>query len=127
MKGTRMTESLEIKPIGTVIGGRVEPTDDHWTGTAIIRLNPDFPVAVVQGLEEFSHLLVVWHFHRSSPNDVTLHARSPRNNPDWPPTGTFVHRNHRRPNQLAQSFPPLLKVHRFNLHSPHLSPINAHP
>lgn len=36
-------ESLEITPIGTVVGGRTEPTDDHWGGTAIIRLNSDFP------------------------------------------------------------------------------------
>src|SRR5205807_1052770 len=76
-EGERM-KSLEIKPIGTVVGGRTEPTDDHWSGTAIIRLNPDFPAEVVQGLEEFSHLLVVWHFHMASSDDVALHARSPR-------------------------------------------------
>ncbi len=56
-----MTQALEIKPI--VVGGRTEPTDDHWTENAIVRLEPAFPVEVVQGLEEFSHLLVVWHFH----------------------------------------------------------------
>ncbi len=43
-----MTKSLEIKPIATVVGGRTEPTDDRWTGTAIIRLNPEFPVEVVR-------------------------------------------------------------------------------
>ncbi|MGW2020361.1 hypothetical protein [Streptomyces sp. NPDC001927] len=37
-----MTQSLEITSIGTVVGGRVEPTDDHWGGQAIIRLHPDF-------------------------------------------------------------------------------------
>lgn len=78
-----MSESLEIKPVATVVGGRTEPTDDHWTGTAIIRLNPDFAVEVVQGPEEFSHLVIVWHFHKASPDDVALHARSPRNNPEW--------------------------------------------
>ncbi|MFE2595790.1 SAM-dependent methyltransferase [Streptomyces sp. NPDC059396] len=122
-----MTKSLEIKPIATVVGGRTEPIDDHWTGTAIIRLNPDFPVEVVQGLEEFSHLLVVWHFHKASPEDVALHARSPRNNPEWPSTGTFVHRNHRRPNQLAQSFPRLLKVDGLDLHVTDLDAIDGSP
>ena len=97
--------SLEIVPIGVVVGGRAEPTDDHWTGPAIIRLNPDFPPEVVQGLDEFSHLLVVWHFHRASPADGAVHSRSPRSHPAWPSTGTFVHRNHPAPNQLAQSFP----------------------
>lgn len=92
-----MTAALQIQPIGVVVGGRTQPTDDHWTEQAIIRLDPGFPAETVQGLDEFSHLVVVWHFHQASPADVALHARSPRNNPDWPPTGTFVHRNHRLP------------------------------
>ncbi len=121
------TGSLEITPIGVVLGGRTEPTDDYWGGVAIIRLNPEFPPEVVQGLEEFSHLLVVWHFHQASPDDVALHARSPRNNPAWPPTGTFVHRNHRRPNQLAQSFPRLLKVDGLDLHVTDLDAIDGTP
>ncbi|MEW1677982.1 SAM-dependent methyltransferase [Streptomyces noursei] len=120
-------KSLEIKPIGTVVGGRTEVTDDQWSGTAIIRLNPDFPVEVVQGLEEFSHLLVVWHFHLATPADVALHARSPRNNPQWPATGTFAHRNHRRPNQLAQSFPRLLKVDGLDLHVEDLDAVDGTP
>lgn len=122
-----MTKSLEIKPIGIVVGGRTAPTDDHWSGTAIIRLNADFPAEVVQGLEEFSHLLVVWHFHQASPGDVALHARSPRGNPQWPVTGTFVHRNHRRPNQLAQSFPRLLRVDGLDLHVADLDAIDGSP
>ena len=38
-----MTQALEIRPIGIVGGGRTEPADDHWTGNAIIRLDPAFP------------------------------------------------------------------------------------
>ncbi|TMR33359.1 SAM-dependent methyltransferase [Actinomadura geliboluensis] len=122
-----MAQPLEIRPIGHVVGGRTEPTDDHWGGAAVIRLNSDFPAEVVQGLEEFSHLIVVWHFHEASPDDVALHARSPRNDPQWPPSGTFVHRNHRRPNQLAQSFPRLLKVDGLDLHVADLDAIDGTP
>ncbi|WP_331751013.1 TrmO family methyltransferase (plasmid) [Streptomyces globisporus] len=39
-----------------------------------------------------------------------IHARSPRNNPRWPATGPFAHRNHRRLNQLAISYPRLLGI-----------------
>jgi hypothetical protein len=67
------------------------------------------------------------NFHRASPDDVTLHARSPRGNPAWPPTGTFVHRNHRRPNQLAQSFPRLLKIDGLDLHVTDLDAIDGTP
>ncbi|WP_372412665.1 SAM-dependent methyltransferase [Streptomyces luteireticuli] len=121
-------EPIKVEPIATVIGGRVDPTDDHWGGTrAIIRLDPAYPLEVVQGLEEFSHLIVVWQFHRASPQDIALHARSPRNNPRWPATGTFVHRNHRRPNQLATSFPRLLSVDGLDLHVADLDAVDGTP
>ncbi|MFF5563574.1 SAM-dependent methyltransferase [Streptomyces sp. NPDC012623] len=121
-----MVRALEIKPIGMVVGGRPEVADDYWGGVdSVIRLNPDYPTEVVQGLEEFSHLIVVWHFDRASPGDVALHARSPRNNPSWPPSGTFAHRNHRRPNQLATSFPRLLKVEGLDLHVTDLDAVDG--
>ncbi|WP_041820442.1 TrmO family methyltransferase domain-containing protein [Streptomyces davaonensis] len=104
--------TLEIKPIGVVVAGRRDVADDYWGGIeSVIQLDEDeFPLDSVQGLQEFSHLVVVWHFDQASPSDVEYHARSPRGNPQWPATGTFAHRNHRRPNQLAQSFPRLLGV-----------------
>ncbi|MFE0421816.1 SAM-dependent methyltransferase [Streptomyces sp. NPDC058953] len=122
-----MAQELKISPVGIVVGGRTEPTDDRWTGDAVIRLDPAFPAEVVQGLAEFSHLVVVWHFHLASPDDVALHARSPRNDPRWPATGTFVHRNHRRPNQLAQSFPRLLSVDGLDLHVTDLDAVDGSP
>lgn len=102
---------IEITPIAFVVGGHANVLDDYQGGTeAIIRLHHTYPVETLQGIEEFSHLTVTWHFHLARPEDVELHARSPRSNPRWPATGTFVHRNHRRPNQLAISYPRLIGV-----------------
>ncbi|MCX4826857.1 TrmO family methyltransferase [Streptomyces sp. NBC_01142] len=110
-------ESIEVPVIGRVVGGHAGRIDDYKGGVvSIIRLNPDFPHETLQGLEEFSHLQVVWHFHEGSPNDVALHARSPRDNPAWPATGTFVHHNHRRPARIAISYPRLLRVNGLDLH-----------
>ncbi|MFI5690002.1 SAM-dependent methyltransferase [Streptomyces sp. NPDC051636] len=120
--------TLRIEPIGTVVGGRTEVSDDNWGGVeCIIRLDPKFPLEVVKGLDEFSHLIVTWHFSQASPTDVALHARSPRNNPRWEPSGTFAHRNHRRPNQLATSFPRLLKVDGLDLHVTDLDAVDGTP
>ncbi|MEU6485674.1 SAM-dependent methyltransferase [Streptomyces sp. NPDC046887] len=119
---------LSITPIGRVVGGRTVVADDFWGGVeAVIRLDASYPEEVVQGLADFSHLVVVWHFDQTSADDVALHARSPRNNPAWPPTGTFVHRNHRRPNQLATSFPRLLKVDGLDLHVTDLDAVDGTP
>ncbi|MCQ8773090.1 SAM-dependent methyltransferase [Streptomyces telluris] len=121
-------QSFEINSIATVVGGHTTPADDHQGGVeSIIRLHPHYPLETLQGIEEFSHLTVVWHFHRVTPDDVALHARSPRGDARWPATGTFVHRNHRRPNQLALSFPRLLHVQGRDLHVTDLDAIDGTP
>ena len=71
--------SLQIEPIGEVVEGRSEVADDYWGGVeSVIELAEGTPPDAVQGLEEFSHLVVVWHFHQAAPSDVEYHARSPR-------------------------------------------------
>ncbi|MQS05702.1 SAM-dependent methyltransferase [Streptomyces alkaliphilus] len=121
-------DPIQLQPIATVIGGHLEPADDYQGGVeSIIRLNDTYPPETLRGIEEFGHLVVVWHFHRATPSDVALHARSPRNDPRWPATGTFVHRNHRRPNQLAVSFPRLLRVSGLDLHVTDLDAVDGTP
>ncbi|MET8217560.1 SAM-dependent methyltransferase [Streptomyces hirsutus] len=106
-----MVSTYEVRPIATVVGGHTRVLDDYQGGVrSIIRLHDEYPLETLQGIEEFSHLTVTWRFHLARPEDVQLHARSPRGNTRWPATGTFVHRNHRRPNQLAISYPRLLDV-----------------
>ncbi|GGV26839.1 tRNA (N6-threonylcarbamoyladenosine(37)-N6)-methyltransferase TrmO [Kitasatospora herbaricolor] len=123
-----MPEPIVVTPVATVVGGHREPADDYQGGVqSVIRLNPDYPLDAVQGLQDFSHLTVTWHFHLASPDDVELHARSPRGNPRWPATGTFAHRNHRRPNQLAISYPRLLKVDGLDLHVTDLDAVHGTP
>ncbi|WP_019070781.1 TrmO family methyltransferase domain-containing protein [Streptomyces hokutonensis] len=110
-------QSIEVPVVATVVGGHTGRLDDFKGGVeSIIRLRPDYPVETLQGIEEFSHLQVTWSFNFGSPDDVALHARSPRDNPAWPATGTFVHHNHRRPARLATSFPRLLRVDGRDLH-----------
>lgn len=120
--------SFQVESIATVVGGHTTPGDDYQGGVeSTIRLHERFPLEILQGIEEFSHLQVTWHFHRASPDDVALHARSPRNNPAWPATGTFVHRNHRRPNQLATSHPRLLGVEGRDIHVTDLDAVDGTP
>jgi tRNA (adenine37-N6)-methyltransferase len=120
--------SLEVETIATVVGGHITPADDYQGGVeSVIRLHDRFPLETLQGIEEFSHLEVTWHFHQASAEDVALHARSPRNNPAWPETGTFVHRNHRRPNQLATSHPQLMRVEGRDIYVTDLDAVDGTP
>lgn len=119
---------IEITAVAQVVAGHADPVEDFQGGVeSIIRVNEDFPLETLTGLTDFSHLEVLWRFHRASPADVVLHARSPRNNSAWPATGTFVHRNHRRPNQLGVSHPKLLGVDGRDLHVTDLDAVIGTP
>ncbi|MFF3786340.1 TrmO family methyltransferase [Streptomyces sp. NPDC001933] len=104
-------EYIQVPVIAKVVGGHKDRLDDYKGDvTSIIRLVPNIPEDALQGIEEFSHLEVIWHFSLGSDNDIELEPRSPRGNPDWPATGGLVHRNHRRPARIGVSYPRLLQV-----------------
>ncbi|MFD4575000.1 SAM-dependent methyltransferase [Streptomyces sp. NPDC058417] len=120
--------TYEVRAIATVVGGHTRVQDDYQGGVeSIIRMDGAFPLETLQGIEEFSHLTVTWHFHQARPEDVQLHARSPRGNAQWPATDTFVHRHHRRPNQLAVSYPRLLGVDGRDLRVTELDAVEGTP
>ena len=68
---------IELEPVGTVRGGRAEVVDDDWGPVkARIELDPArFGPESLAGLEDFSHLVVVYHFHLADPAKVELLAR----------------------------------------------------
>lgn len=122
-------ELFEVVPVARVVGGRIEPTDDYWGGTpAIIRIDDErFGADATAGLDEFSHLEIVFRFHLTDPTDLNLGARRPRDNPEWPPVGIFGHRNMRRLNWLGVSRCRLLKVDGLDLHVEELDAVDGTP
>jgi tRNA (Thr-GGU) A37 N-methylase len=125
-----MTDTtITVTPIAHIVGGRIEPTDDYWGGThAIIRIDDQrFDEQSTKGLDAFSHLEVVFHFHLTDQSDLNLGARRPRNNQDWPEVGIFGHRNMRRVNWLGVSRCRLLKVDGLDLHVEDLDAVNGTP
>ncbi len=122
-------QSFQVEPVAHVIGGRVEPTDDYWGGTrSIIRIDGTrFAADATAGLDEFSHLEIVFRFHLTDPTDLNLGARRPRDNPDWPKVGIFGHRNMRRLNWLGVSRCRLIKVDGLDLHVEELDAVDGTP
>lgn len=101
-----------VKPIGIVSSPREEAKDDNWGGViSIIQLDEtQFTDEVTSGLEEFSHVEVVYHFHKVDHTKIETKARRPRNNPNWPKVGIFAQRAKGRPNLLGVSCCKLCKV-----------------
>ncbi|SEH03050.1 tRNA-Thr(GGU) m(6)t(6)A37 methyltransferase TsaA [Nonomuraea solani] len=122
-------EPIIVEAVGTVIGGRTEAFDDDWnTEQAVIRLDATrYEPGSVAGLDTFSHVEVVFQFHRVDPASVHTSARRPRGNPDWPEVGIFAQRGKNRPNRLGVSRCRLLAVDGLDLHVRGLDAIDGSP
>jgi tRNA-Thr(GGU) m(6)t(6)A37 methyltransferase TsaA len=120
---------IALEPVGVVVGGRRGNFDDDWGAVeALIRLDAErFGPAAVAGLGEFSHLVVVFHFHLVPESAVETGARRPRGNPDWPEVGMFAQRAKMRPNRLGASSCALLGVDGLDLHVRGLDAIDGTP
>ena len=101
-----------MTPIGTVTSARDQPLDDDWDGVpASITLDAgQFTAEALSGLDEFSHVEVVYVFDRVDPDAVQTGARHPRGNADWPRVGIFAQRGKGRPNRLGVTVCELLAV-----------------
>jgi len=120
-------QPIEVLPIAHIVGGKAEVADDYWGGNqSIIRIDERFPVESTSGLDTFSHLEIVFHFHLEAAN-YNPGARSPRNNPDWPKVGLFGHRNMARPNRIGVSRCRLIKVDGLDLHVEELDAVDGTP
>ena len=122
-----MTDRIVLTPIGVVRGGRTRLFEDHW-GPVVSRLVLDPSVvdpAATDGLSEFSHIEVVFHFHQET--RVRRGAAHPRGNPAWPPVGVLAGHSPVRPNHLGVSVCALLEVSGLELTVQGLDAIDGTP
>ena len=121
--------SMEMQPVGVVRGGRTEPVDDDWGASeaTIVLDAAQFSPDVVAGLDEFSHLDVVYVFHLVEPEAVNLGARHPRGRTDWPAVGIFAQRAKARPNRIGVTTCELVGVDGLDLRVRGLDAIDGTP
>lgn len=94
--------TFQLKPIAFVRNIRKEIQDDNWAKViSEIVLTSAYPKEVLDGIEEFSHLAIIYYFHKVSEGKAKAVVRHPRNNQSWPKVGTFAQRNKNRPNRLG--------------------------
>ncbi len=83
--------------------------------TAIIRFfNHVQPEDALQGLEGFSHLWVLFHFHKN--NSARYHAKVHPPRMGGQPTGVFSTRSPHRPNPIGLSLVEILKIEGSDIH-----------
>lgn len=120
---------ITLSPIGLVHSSRAEAKGDFWGSvTSVIELDgARFTPESVLGLDAFSHILVVYHFHGVADDSVVTTASHPRGNPEWPRVGIFAQRKKDRPNKLGVSICELLEVSGLNLRVKALDAIEGTP
>jgi tRNA (adenine37-N6)-methyltransferase len=103
---------IVLEPIGVVNSPRKDLTDDHWGEViATIDLNPKkVTEESILGLKDFSHIEVIFYFHKVPDESIVMTAAHPRENPKWPRVGIFAQRKKSRPNKLGVTICKLISV-----------------
>jgi len=97
-----------MEPIGYVANSIDSPMDFGWAKVeSKIVLRKELAPAL-SGLDDFSHLLVVFWMHQAEPPLVL--QRRPQNRDDMPNVGLFSQRSKHRPNPIGVTAVPLVKV-----------------
>jgi len=120
---------VTLEPIGFVVGGRAEPVDDEWgdVDATIVLDGALVGSEATVCLDEFSHLEVVYLFHLVDAAQVSLGARRPRGNPEWPEVGILAQRAKARPNRIGVSRCELVDVDGLKLRVRGLDAVDGTP
>jgi tRNA-Thr(GGU) m(6)t(6)A37 methyltransferase TsaA len=101
--------NIHLKPVAFVKNSRKEISDDFW-GDVIseITLTEEYTEDALKGLEQFSHVELLFYFHKASDGEMTSSGH-PRGNHNWPETGIFAMRRKDRPNHIGLTIAEIVK------------------
>jgi len=92
---------MELVYIGRVSSPVTEAADMNWGNVVSeIILYPEYAPGL-QGLEDFSHVLVLTHLHQAEWIPEKHLLRRPQERSDMPLTGIFAQRARHRPNRIG--------------------------
>jgi tRNA (adenine37-N6)-methyltransferase len=116
-----------VEQIGTVHNGIQEPTDEGW-GRVVSEINLDERFADgLDGIETFSHVLVLFWMHRAAEAEPVRMRRRPQGRQDMPEVGIFAQRARHRPNPIGVTAVRLLRREQNRLIVQGLDAINGTP
>jgi tRNA (adenine37-N6)-methyltransferase len=100
--------AMALEPIAMVKNDVKEMGRRDWDQVVSqLIFRPDFEDAL-EGLKEFSHLIVLFWFHLSPSGQSAAHKTHPQMRPDLPLVGVFATRSPVRPNPLGMAVVKLM-------------------
>jgi len=117
---------IHLNSIGTVYSTRSEVKDYFWDKEEIyIELEKEYSAESLMGLDDFSHVEVIFYMDQVKAERIVTDARHPRNREDWPKVGIFSQRGKNRPNQLGLTICEIKKVEANKLYLIGLDAVNG--
>lgn len=94
-------EPIQVLPVGVVRTTATITTDTAWSKViSEIHVNDDL-VDGLQGLEDWSHLIIIFRMHESDYQPEKHIVSRPRGRDDMPATGVFAQRSRNRQNLIG--------------------------
>jgi tRNA-Thr(GGU) m(6)t(6)A37 methyltransferase TsaA len=116
-----------VEWIGVVYNEVKEPIDEGWGKIeSEIVLDETFADGL-DGIETFSHLLILYWMHRAAEAEPVRMRRRPQGRTDMPEVGIFAQRARHRPNPIGVTAVRLLRRDRNRLVVRGLDAINGTP
>lgn len=113
--------------IGMVYNDIKEPMDVGW-GRVVSEIVLDETLADgLDGIEEFSHVLILFWMHRAPEAEPVRMRRRPQGREDMPELGIFAQRARHRPNPIGVAAVKLLRREKNRLFVQGLDAINGTP
>ena len=96
--------NLSVRAVAYIRNERSEALDDNWDDVvSTVELATDVPSEALNGLDEFSHVEIVFFADWAEDVPPAPWHRHPRGNENWPDVGVFAQRNKDRPNRILLS------------------------
>lgn len=119
---------IVMQPVAYVHNTRTEIQDDNWGNVeSIIELAPGISEESLNGLEEFSHIHVIFYFDKVPESKIETKARHPRGNTALPAVGIFAQRAKNRPNRIGATVCKLHKIEGRKIYVSGLDAIDGTP
>lgn len=105
-------EPVSMRPIGVVRNNVFHPVPDGWESVRSDLIFREELMPALDGLEAYSHMIVVFACHRVPEEERTEGRIRPRGDPRLPEQGVLATRSQRRPNPVGVAVVPVLRRRR---------------
>lgn len=101
---------IKLTPIGIVKNNVTESKREEWQKVISEIIINDNLTEALSGIEEFSHLIILYWMHKLAPSEYTVTRVHPKGDQNLPLVGVFASRSPARPNPIGVTTVKLLEV-----------------